>query len=585
MTLKEAKKAYKKEGIGIQYTASQMARADRFDEREEKRKKELERERQRLDNKRKRDEKEARERAVKQKMLEEGRITVEDTWGKVTASQPRLNKFFGQNAAAPSKRSIQEVVVDTKESSRNLQGAGGQTQDVIKTNKHESAATTIPDNVRRENTKNSHCPSAFEKENPSGNSSIASSNLCKTASQESKLRRDVRNLPSTLTELRPAQLNIPSAGSRKLVYDTKPWKAHNATPTISEIEDQEPEPRASKPNKAHIEDDTLIDKHIEPTDSGNDQGGSSTTAVTVSEHQGLAERPCRTTDEFDEEEDFTDGIDDETLLELYDDQDQKAATPIPALTDLASPSSTAILSSPSSDAEEGQPRTEKKEVQQTLPKSNSLSDSFTSCFNEIDEDDLIALAEEVEAEISTPSASANGSGETSVQLPQSTNCSVNPEKQTRQAAPSQPELAKSAPPSRSQHIETNLYSSRMVLATKTEDASRYNPKPSSPKREPQKTHTTMAPPPAPVHRHAKERNNTISSVSMDRPRSVSRAHPSLSKMRKERVLPWNEPSKQHYYTTPNNPSNDDFDVLGPSTQALMVELAEQAEAQISSSRK
>ncbi|KIW89312.1 uncharacterized protein Z519_10165 [Cladophialophora bantiana CBS 173.52] len=127
MTLKEAKRAYKKEGIGgPRYTASQMARADKLDAREEKRKKELEKERQRTENKRKREEKLERDRVVRQKMVEEGRISIEDTWGKVTASQPRLNKFFGRKPALLSTNTIRAEPGSRKE---DMQAAEPTTED------------------------------------------------------------------------------------------------------------------------------------------------------------------------------------------------------------------------------------------------------------------------------------------------------------------------------------------------------------------------------------------------------------------------------------------------------------------------
>lgn len=580
MTLKEAKKAYKKEGIGIQYTASQMERADRFDEREEKRRKELDRERQRVDNKRKRDQKEARERAARQKMLEEGRITVEDTWGKVTASQPRLNKFFGQTAIAPSKRNSQEVIVENKETSRTLQGAGEHAQDKTETCEHSVQGPTAP-----------------EKDYLDPKSIVATSGPCGTTpfksvrgSQQSRhhgQQRDVHDVhcvPSALTELEPAQLNIPSAGSRKLVYDKHPWKGrHNPTPlatrAIPEPENNGPELRSPVPNTMHMKDGSSTYSRAASKHSTNDH---SIAAAAVLEYQGLIELDSRTTSEFDLEEDFTDGIDDETLLELCVDQARKGVTPKdPASTNLDSPSSTVRLSSPGSGPEEDRPGKETKEVQQILPKSNGPSDSFTSCFNEIDEDDLIALAEEVEAEISTPSANAK-----------------NPEKQTYREAQRRPDLAEPAPApaptplSQTRPINTNPSLSTLGLSTRTEDTSRRKPNPCSSRREPQKFNTSMAPPPPSVGRHAKETNDSaISSVSHHRPHSVPRARLS-QQQRKERVLPWNQPSKQHYYhnTNPahnddtNNNNDDDFDVLGPSTQALMVALAEQAEAQISSSR-
>ncbi|EXJ73580.1 uncharacterized protein A1O5_03341 [Cladophialophora psammophila CBS 110553] len=139
MTLKEAKRAYKKEGIGgPRYTASQMARADKLDAREEKRKKEVEKERQRAENKRKREEKLERDRVARQKMVEEGRISIEDTWGKVTASQPRLNKFFGRKPALLSN-TIRAEPVSEKE---DMQATEPTTED-------QGEKTSLESNQRR----------------------------------------------------------------------------------------------------------------------------------------------------------------------------------------------------------------------------------------------------------------------------------------------------------------------------------------------------------------------------------------------------------------------------------------------------
>lgn len=94
MTSRQAKKAAKKKTAQFQYSASQMRRADRIDELEERRRNAEDKERRRKANKIKRDEQTAKERSAKDKLLQEGKIAVEDTWGEVTASQPRLNAFF-----------------------------------------------------------------------------------------------------------------------------------------------------------------------------------------------------------------------------------------------------------------------------------------------------------------------------------------------------------------------------------------------------------------------------------------------------------------------------------------------------------
>ncbi len=83
-----------------------MRRADRREELDERRQKEQEKERKKKENKRKREEQDEKERDAKQRLLREGKIAEEDTWGKVTASQPRLNNFFKAPKAVKRPRSV-----------------------------------------------------------------------------------------------------------------------------------------------------------------------------------------------------------------------------------------------------------------------------------------------------------------------------------------------------------------------------------------------------------------------------------------------------------------------------------------------
>ena len=94
MTTRQAKRAHKKNPIKFRFTASQLRRADRLDELEERRAKAEDKQQQKKANKRKRDEQDAKERDVQRKLLKDGKISIQDTWGKVSASQPRLNMFF-----------------------------------------------------------------------------------------------------------------------------------------------------------------------------------------------------------------------------------------------------------------------------------------------------------------------------------------------------------------------------------------------------------------------------------------------------------------------------------------------------------
>ena len=103
MTSRQAKKLNKKTAGQYRYTASQMRRADRREELENRRKRQEEKESKKALNKRKREEQGEKERSVKRRMLQEGKISEEDTWGKVTASQPRLNNFFKHPTAAVTR--------------------------------------------------------------------------------------------------------------------------------------------------------------------------------------------------------------------------------------------------------------------------------------------------------------------------------------------------------------------------------------------------------------------------------------------------------------------------------------------------
>lgn len=116
MTTRQAKRLGKKSTGQFRYSASQMRRADRREELEGRRQKEQEKERKKKENKRKREEQEEKERDAKRRLLREGKIHEEDTWGKVTASQPRLNNFFKAPATVKRPRSA-PVQATHKESS------------------------------------------------------------------------------------------------------------------------------------------------------------------------------------------------------------------------------------------------------------------------------------------------------------------------------------------------------------------------------------------------------------------------------------------------------------------------------------
>jgi hypothetical protein len=396
MTLKEAKRAYKKNGIAsFQYTASQMARADRQDAREEKRKKELDKERQRVENKRKREDKDQRERVARQKMLAEGRITVEDTWGKVTASQPRLNRFFGGKAVVtPVKRKIMGVVEEEDE--------------------------------------------------------------------------DVVN-DQTLLEVYNGQGQQKTATPFK-IYDEQEQKA--TTPTNTEL--------SGRSASIHDRADTL-------------PPSPSSSAVT---------RECSSP------------------------LDRTKDVPI---------------------------------VAEDVETKEGLIESFTSIFNEIDDEDLIALVEEVEADISTPktadSAAPKNRTDMALALPhdKTPRPSVNTDKRqqhrtsedsSRTAEARGPPVTSMPPPPPRPPPRSSLGSSRRLR-----DGIPLPPPPLPPKIGPKPPTTNTG------QRQTTQQKQGSSS----------------------KVLPWNDPSKKHHYAP--IPA-DDFGAPGLSTQALMVELVEQVEAQI-----
>jgi hypothetical protein len=99
-TSKKARRAYLKANKQFEFTSTQ-ARASKRRLELDKRAKALQaKEQRKRDNKRKREEKEASEREARKKRIESGRAPIETFWGKVRASQPRLNTFFSKPEAA-----------------------------------------------------------------------------------------------------------------------------------------------------------------------------------------------------------------------------------------------------------------------------------------------------------------------------------------------------------------------------------------------------------------------------------------------------------------------------------------------------
>ncbi|KAI1609108.1 hypothetical protein EDD37DRAFT_612406 [Exophiala viscosa] len=577
MTLKEAKRAYKKDGVGFQYTASQMARADRQDAQDEKRKKALDKERQRVENKRKRDEKDTRERAVKQKMLDEGRITVEDTWGKVAASQPRLNKFFGQRTAvAPAKRKIQEETVAHAETS-------SQTVSVVHTDKETRESPEVqppPESAYRLTAPVfqealGRNPAADPTSSDEGDASgLAMQTTFSTVDRESldaAQHRDIRSPRPRLRELRPSQINARSTRSQYIQADTTCITPVRGSPALVNEQGSELDRSASARQSQTRKRDARVSAPASIFHPPENRRRALPAAKDVS--------PAT----FDEEEDFTDGIDDDTLLMLYDEQEQELHTPTTANasqspaglnTEKSVPVSsgeTKECPSPPRQAEVSTITTNKH--QDTMPlTSKGLSESFSSVFNEIDDDELIALAEKVEASMPSPSPAAP----VAVATPKPPKQSAEPSRKAtvRAALPQPPPRLSMPPPKRSGQVSerTTSMTSSEHISPSTEATpqptsevpfSRTNPKPLPRASMPPRTTRSSMPPP--------QTKSLPSKAQPPSPVLKQPPSPVLKQPANRRTLPWKIPSNDYY---------DEFDVPGPSTQAIMVELAEEAEARI-----
>ncbi|KAK5033060.1 hypothetical protein LTR13_007025 [Exophiala sideris] len=530
MTLKEAKRAYKKDGVGFQYTASQMARADRQDAQEEKRKKALEKDRQRVESKRKRDEKVERERTIKQKMLDEGRITVEDTWGKVAASQPRLNKFFGQRAAAvvPAKRKIQEQIVARGETTVQDVPVADSDEQTHETHEAQPALSSVHEITTPVSKvalgQNGAAEPTFNNEGYAGETATQGTSPRfgrGSLVHDNAQRGDVQSQRSKLRELRPSQINARLNRAQNSQASFK-----SVTPIKAPKEDLSVPPRQSQ--------------------TGSQNERVSTPACIVhplsTESQRHASTPTKDASpgNFDEEDDFTDGIDDDTLLMLCDEQEREISTPSTANASRSPEGLDAEGSAPICFGETGEcpppePQAKASKVttskdKEAIPQSSKgLSESFSSVFNEIDDDDWIAVAERVEASMPSPAVSCTVVSPTTVITP-----AMPPRKAVASVvkAEAQPRIGM-PPPKRSQH---------------------------------------------PPGRRSSKSSPAPNALGMKATRLAGAGIPSPSGIPRLRTnMPPPKPQ-----SVPHNlhaaPSPDEFVGPGPSTQAMMLELLEQAEA-------
>lgn len=110
-TTKEAKKRRKTAVAQWVPTTGEINAADLWNKQEEKIKRDKEREERKKKTAARQAEKDAKAKELQDELLRKGKISVEDTWGKVSASQNRLSKFFGPPSALkqPTKQSTEFV--------------------------------------------------------------------------------------------------------------------------------------------------------------------------------------------------------------------------------------------------------------------------------------------------------------------------------------------------------------------------------------------------------------------------------------------------------------------------------------------
>jgi hypothetical protein len=93
-TSKKARRAYLKSNKHFEFTSTQQRASERRLELDKRAKTFQAKEQRKKDAKRKREKKEASEREEKRKRVKSGKAPLESLWGKVRASQPRLNAVF-----------------------------------------------------------------------------------------------------------------------------------------------------------------------------------------------------------------------------------------------------------------------------------------------------------------------------------------------------------------------------------------------------------------------------------------------------------------------------------------------------------
>ncbi|KIV96172.1 hypothetical protein PV10_00072 [Exophiala mesophila] len=484
MTLKEVKRAGKKETGAFKFTASQHARADRQDAQEEKRRKALGKERQREENKRKRDIKAERDRIVKQRMLDEGRITIEDTWGKVTSSQPRLNRFFVQRIQPPLKASrlSEQTAIDDSEDSHSSSHVGNVSEQPIKS----QDSTTIEPHV-----------------------------LKKAVSGQAPRDEPSASLPAVTTTLMPRSPNRISNTGQSLA-------SHCSQPSTLK---ERKKPKTSIPLSEHLHGGRSHQLRGEDCKE-NDAASLEEAKDIVGPHSRAHQEQCHLDNDYDTGEDFTDEIDDETLLILCSTQNSRDSPSQDGVNTKTEP----VLFNKSRQMRRTDVDTERTSCQSidNQHKVSGLaqpSESFSAIFNEIDDHDFLALADKVEASL-VPSSNCNPG--------------------------SAPNTEKTATPERQEQVDVRIL--KQVSGSHPQMDSSGATKGSIPRQRNTR----------PLPRHSERPLTTTMPP-------LTTTMPPPRKKKKGRILPWDLRA-------------DEFDTPGPSTQAVMLELVEQAEANIHTRR-
>lgn len=141
-TSKKARKTYIKANKHFEFTPTQARASERRLELDKRAKALQAKEQRKRDNKRKREEKEAAELEAKRKRIENGKAPIEALWGKVHASQRRLNAFFAQPKAADKEEVCRSDSEDEASLAYDYDLGHEVTDHLVEQTAHDSAADT-----------------------------------------------------------------------------------------------------------------------------------------------------------------------------------------------------------------------------------------------------------------------------------------------------------------------------------------------------------------------------------------------------------------------------------------------------------